>query len=224
MLRRAFIILFCLGGFAAAGLQARPAARPDPPDEPQLRDRIVAEVSGKPISRRELLFVASLIEARIVDPGERPVLEAALNRLSDQLIIRQELVDSVGDMAGAADTDAMAARIRDHCGGADKLAAIQAAFDIAPEEYADLVERQALVVKFLQTYFRPFVVIAPEEITGFYNDELLPQLPPDTSIPPVEQVRAYIIQILEQRKINAEFNTWIAQRRAEAAIRIIPEE
>ncbi len=68
------------------------------------------------------------------------------------------------------------------------------------------------------------MVIAPEEITGFYNDELLPQLPPDTSIPPVEQVRAYIIQILEQRKINAEFNTWIAQRRAEAAIRIIPEE
>jgi len=220
MLCRAFIILLGLAGAATGS----PVAWPDPPDEPHLQDRIVAEVSGMPVSRRELLFVASLIEGRVVSPDERSVLEAALTRLSDQLIIRQELIDSMGDSAKAADTAAMAARIRDHCGGGEKLAAIQAVFGITPAEYADLVERQALVVEFLRTYFRPFVVIAPEEITAFYTDELLPQLPPDTSIPPVEQVRDYIVRILEQRKINAEFNAWIAQRRVEAAIRIIPED
>lgn len=224
MLCRAFIILLGLAGAATGSLGSCPAAWPDPPDVPRLQDRIVAEVSGIPVSRRELLFVASLIEGRVVSPDERSVLEAALNRLSDQLIIGQELVDSMGDSVKAADTAAMAARIRDHCGGAETLAAIQAAFAITPAEYADLVKRQALVVEFLRTYFRPFVVIAPEEITAFYTDELLPQLPPDTSIPPVEQVRDYIIRILEQRKINTEFNDWIAQRRVEAAIRIIPED
>ncbi|HOB51081.1 MAG TPA: hypothetical protein PK176_09745 [Acidobacteriota bacterium] len=224
MLYRAFIILLGLAAAVTGSLSAHPAVQPDPPDEPQLQDRVVAEVSGIPVSRRELLFVASLIEGRVVAPDERSVLETALNRLSDQLIIRQELVDSMGDSAKTADIETMAARIRDHCGGAEKLAAIQAVFAITPAEYADLVERQALVVEFLRTYFRPFVVIAPEEITAFYTDELLPQLPPDTSVPPVEQVRDYVVRILEQRKINTEFTAWIAQRRVEAAIRIIPED
>jgi hypothetical protein len=223
MMRRALPILILLAGLGADGLLAR-SGEADPEAPLRLQDRVVAEVGGTPVTRRELLLVASLIEARVVAPDERPVLEAAMRRLADQLIIRQELLDSMGDAIMTVDTAAMAARIEAHCGGADKLAAIRTAFDVSPAEYERLVRLQALVVEFLRTYFRPFVVIAPEEITKFYTDELLPQLPPDVSIPPVEQVRSYIQQILEQRKINVEFENWIAQRRQEAQIRLMLEE
>jgi|GEM_PF-1026904 len=185
-----------------------------------LLNKVVADVGGNPITLREVRMAASLQRGRLVDRAETELLQEAARLLVEQEIIWLQIAEG----NTPANVSEAAQEIRNiyalAAGGSEALDRMRAELGITDEEWTSLLRRQARVMLFTAVQFSPMVYVAPEEVRRYYEEEFLPALDPDASIPPLERVRDRIQEIIRQHKINRELAEWLARRKEELNVRL----
>ncbi|OLB20030.1 MAG: hypothetical protein AUH15_12945 [Acidobacteriales bacterium 13_2_20CM_55_8] len=192
-------------------------------------DRIVATVNGHAILQSDWedalhyeAFIAGHSSEQLT-PTER---KAALDRLIDQELLRQQIRSS--DFQHASDQE-IAARIqeirRQYPGAESDLGwhAGLARYGLTERELKNRVALQLDLLRLVDARLRPTVQIDSKSIESYYNQELLPQLR-QSGAPqiPLAQASPKIKELLTQRKIDQLLTAWLQTLRTGSEIRTQP--
>jgi hypothetical protein len=188
---------------------------------PQLADRIVAVVDGDPILQSDIdrALVLGLVDAR---PGETP--QGLRRRVLDGLIeqrLRVHEVERYGfeqvpvEMI-ATQVDTIRARFPSEEAFRRRLADL----GLQLEGLEQLVAQQLQVMVYVDELLGARVFIGLEEIEAHYQRVLLPRLQREGKpVPPVDEVREEIREVLRQERLNEELARWTAELRRQADVR-----
>lgn len=149
----------------------------------------------------------------------RSGMEQELERLIDLEIIRQELENFA---IGKADETYVQGRLDElrrayaEIGG---LPVLLRRLGMQESELDSYLKLQALILKFINLRFRPFVSVSEAEVQAYYDDKLVPGLRKGGAwIPPVAQVANQIRGVLIEEKINQSMDEWIKNARSTSRI------
>jgi parvulin-like peptidyl-prolyl isomerase len=222
------LVLVC----APAGITgATPAPKPPtavqkaPPAAPgknTLRDRIVAVVDEDPILASDLERVIAL---GLVKPAEGEADRAFRRRVLDQMIedrLRLHEIDRFGlEQVPVEEIERRVTEIR--AGFPD-----EAAFQRTLKEVGltlgtlrQLVARQLVVMTYVDERLGPRVFIDSEDIKAYYDSTLAPEMRRrGQPVPPLDDVREDIRNVLRQQRLNQEIRRWTAELRKDADIAV----
>ncbi|HEX5758806.1 MAG TPA: hypothetical protein VF121_06390 [Thermoanaerobaculia bacterium] len=206
---------------AAARAQETPASAPY-----TLRDRILAVVDEDPILASDLERVIALGLA-VREPGESQ--EAFRRRVLEGLVdqrLRAHEIDRFG--LGQVDVelvDEHVAEIRSRFESEEAFRRRLAELELDREGLRQLVARQLSVLEYVNERLAVRVFVALDEINLYYEQVLAPQLRAQGApVPPIEEVREDIRELLREQRLNQEIETWTEQlRRAADVVRFLEE-
>lgn len=190
-------------------------------------DRVVANVNGNVLLQsdweQELAF-ESLLSARPVDSFTSAEREAALDRLIDRELLREQVRPSE-----ATPNDQVVARVA----AVRKLHA-EAATD---DGWRMVLQRHGLtqaalekrlgeeiqLMKLVEARLRPSIQIDQHTVETYYHDELLPQLKRsggrEVALP---EVFGHIKDLLAEKRLNQLLSGWLASLRSASHIQTPP--
>ena len=216
---------------AAALLPAASPAQETAPPAPstaayELRDRIVAVVDEDPILASDVERVIALGLANR-EPGESQ--EAFSRRVLEGLIdqrLRAHEIDRFG--LGQVDVklvDEHVAEIRSRFESEEAFQRRLEELDLDLEGLRQLVARQLSVLEYVNERLAVRVFVTLDEINEYYEKVLVPQLRAQGApVPPIEEVREDIRELLREQRLNREVETWTEQLRREADVSRFPDE
>ena len=192
-------------------------------------DRIVATVNGHAILQSDWedalhyeAFIAGHSSEQLT-PTER---KAALDRLIDQELLRQQIRSSDFQHASDQEIAARIQEIRRQYPGAESDSGWHAAlarYGLTERELKNRVALQLDLLRLVDARLRPTVQIDSKSIESYYNQELLPQLR-QSGAPqiPLAQASPKIKELLTQRKIDQLLTAWLQTLRTGSEIRTQP--
>lgn len=187
-------------------------------------DRVAAVVNDDVITLSDLRWTIGYKRIPLPDAPEprRELLQDTLDQLIEQRLIAE-------DAAATPGLSVSQQEIQERLEAYRKQFADDAAFEAHLEELGmshtdlrDLIGRQLTVLKFVKLRFEPFVVVLPDQIQTFYEEEFLPKLgvPPEQA-PPLELVQEQIRQILQVEMTTEDLDDWMTNARRRASIRVL---
>jgi len=189
-------------------------------------DRIVATVNGEPVLASDVegaIRVEALLQGRAISEISLADYQAALDRLIDRMLIRQQMTS--GYAAPGQQVEERMAQVRTAFPEAKSAAAWQAllaAYGVREQQLHKSVEEQVQLMQFVDARLRPMVRVSPEEIEGYYKEKLLPELSrKGAATEPLADVQSGIRELLVQERIDARLNGWLASLREQANVRIL---
>jgi peptidyl-prolyl cis-trans isomerase SurA len=211
---------------AAVAIAASPsAARQAPtaaaqPADASLRDRIVAVVDGDPILQSDVdraMVLAGIARGNGAGEGEqrRKVLDGLVEeRLRIHEVERygfeQVPVEMIGKQVEA---------IRTKLGSDEELRRRLQALGMTMEGLEQLVAQQLQVLVYVDELLGARVFVGLEEIEAYYQRTLAPQLRAEGKpVPPLDEVREQIREVLRQQRLNEELQRWTAELRRRADV------
>jgi len=192
-------------------------------------DRIVATVNGHAILQSDWedalhyeAFIAGHSSEQLT-PAER---KAALDRLIDQELLRQQIRSSDFQHASDQEIAARIQEIRRQYPGAESDSGWHAAlarYGLTERELKNRVAIQLDLLRLVDARLRPTVQIDSKSIESYYNQELLPQLRQSGGQQiPLAQASPKIKELLTQRKIDQLLTAWLQTLRTGSEIRTQP--
>ena len=192
-------------------------------------DRIVATVNGHIILQsdwEDALHYEAFIAEHSFQQLTFADRKAALDRLIDQELLRQQI--RVSDFQHASDQE-IAARIQEirrQYPGAESDSGWNAAlirYGVTEKQLKNRVALQLDLLRLVDARLRPTVQIDSKSIESYYNQELLPQLRQARSQQiPLTQASPKIKELLTQRKIDQLLTAWLQTLRTGSEIRTQP--
>lgn len=226
--------VLCLVLLAGPALAQTPQApRPNPPkpgtipapmspNDPKLRDRVLAVVDEDPILQSDLdrIIALGLAQTR---PGEDPTVFQ--RRVLDQLIeerLRFHEMDRFGfEQVPLEDVDAHVAEIRARF--KDDAAFQKSLRDqgMTLKDLRRLVARQLMVLAYVDEQLGPRVFVSLDDINNHYRTVLAPDLQKQGQpVPPVDDVRDQIRAVLREQRLNEAITKWTDELRQKADVQV----
>ena len=193
----------------------------------QVVDRIVATVNRQPILLSdwevEIRYEALLDQKPL--PVSDDVARAALDRLIDQELLRQQLRSYRIDEPTTDEVNARLAEVRKQTPGMDSDRGFRAALDhygLSESELRERVTTQLLLLHFIDVRLRPSVHVERRAIDAYYNEKLLPELRKkgETSLPTLAEVSPQIEELLSQERVDALTTDWLKDLRQQSDIKV----
>ncbi len=196
-------------------------------------DKMVATVSdgvqSELITYSDLLWQLAMGPDVSIDPPSSNDLNRAL-----QIIIRQRLIALEAKRLPRADPkpeeiDAEIKRILDQfptTGSFVERLNLVGFGSVNDENFQQMIEDRVAIEKYVEFRFRSFVVVTPEDERDYYRNEFTPQFRrdyPERLLPPLEQVRERIIEILTERRVKSDIENFLDGARARAEIIILDD-
>ena len=208
------ILFLCMSCFTYAG---------------EILDRIVATVNGHIILQsdwQDALHYEAFIAGRSSQPVTDAERKAALDRLIDQELLRQQIRSSDFQHASDQEIAARVQEIRKQYPGADSDSGWHTAltrFGLTEKELKNRVALQLDLLRLVDARLRPAVQVDSKSIESYYNQELLPQLRQAGSQQiPLAQASPRIKELLTQRKIDQLLTAWLQTLRTGSEIHTDP--
>ena len=181
-------------------------------------DRIAIVVGGDKIIKdsdinRDIRLV-SFINKQKADFGA-DARRTAASRLVDQMLIRREIEVGMYSVPSESDVARTLAGVeKSRCPTAAQCKKEMADYGLTQQELKEYLSWQLTVLRFIDTRFRPAVLVSDEEIEAYYRQhlaELQKQNPgkPDT----LEALHDQIQQTITAERINEQFYSWLKARR-----------
>jgi hypothetical protein len=203
----------------AAALLGGPRAVAQEPEN-VLQDRVLAVVDEDPILASD---VDRVVKLGLEQPraGEAP--QAFRRRVLDELIeerLRFHEIDRFGfEQVPVEEIERQVAKIR--AGFADGAAFQRTLKEVGldPRKLRQLVARQLLVLTYVDERLGPRVFVSLEDINRYYRDVLTPEMRRrGQPVPPVEEVREEIREVLRQQRLTQEIAKWTQELRDRADV------
>ena len=189
-------------------------------------DRIVATVNNHIILQSEwqdAVRYEAFVAGRRLDQLQPGDGKAALDRLIDQELLREQMRSSGFPHASSEEVEKRIQEIRKQYAGADSDVGWQAAlarYGLTEDELQKRVALQVDLMGLVDARLRPNVVIDSKSIESYYNQELLPQLRQSGARQvPLAEVTPKIKELLTQQKMNQMLIAWLQDLRSGSRIR-----
>ena len=199
----------------------------------EIVDKTVATVSDG--ARTELITYSDLMWQLALTPGVflTPASSDDLNR-SLQIIIRQRLIALEAERLPSAEpTDKeINTEINRILAGFGSTAEFVRRLNavgfssISDENFQRMMRQRVAIEKYLDFRFRSFVVITPDDESEYYRDVFVPDFKrrnPGIVVPEIKTVRTRISEILTERKVETDIETFLDNARSRADIDILIE-
>ena len=210
-----------VGALGCVLLQGLPCARAG-----EVIDRIVATVNGHIILQSDwddAVRFEAFTAGRAVEGMNADERKAALDRLIDQELLREQMKASDFQHASESEVSTRLQEIRKQYPGAESEVAWHDTLQRYGLSENDLKGRVALeidLMRLVDARLRPGVQIDSKGIESYYSQELLPQLrqsgAKDVSL---AEVTPKIKELLIQRKVSQLLTAWLHTLRAGSDIR-----
>lgn len=195
-------------------------------------DRVVAVVNRQMILSSDL---QDEIQLSVLDPStkdqETMTEQEALDRLISRTLIQQQIRQedlpatepNPKDIAARIEEirSELPACVRADCKNEDGWKTFLARHDLSPARVESYMHNRLEILSFIEMRFRQGIRITPEDVEQYYRQTLLPQYPAGQTPPLLEQVSSRIEEILLQQKVNAMFDTWLANLRTQGQIEVL---
>jgi len=188
-------------------------------------DRIVATVNNHIILQSEWqdeIRYEAFVSGRSLDELQPADRKAALDRLIDQELLREQMRASGFPHASSAEVEKNIQEIRKKYAGPEDDAAWHAALErygLTENELKQRVALQADLLGLVDARLRPNIVIDSTSIESYYNQELLPQLRQTGAAQvPLADVTPKIKELLTQEKMNQLLVAWLQDLRSGSEI------
>jgi len=217
MLKKVILLAFVfLSAFSAVWLHAA-----------DVIDRIIATVNGHIILQSdvdEAISYQALADNHPLNTILMDERKAALDRIIDQELIREEVHSADFQPASAAEVDARMAEIRklhsDVVDDASWLATLHR-YGLTAGELREKVTADLNSWKAVDARLRPGVAIDSRSVERYYQDSFVPELHKTAAPQPaLAEVAPKIKEILAQQQINELLGAWLKSLRGESKIRI----
>lgn len=189
-------------------------------------DRIVATVNNHIILQSEwqdAIRYEAFLSGRPLDQVNAGERKAALDRLIDQELLREQMRSSDFPHASSEVVDQRIQEIRKQYGDTDNQAGWKAAlahYGLTEDEVRRRVALQQDLLGLVDARLRPNVIIDSKSIESYYNQELLPQLRQSGAQQvPLAEVTPKIKELLTQQKMNQMLVAWLHDLRSGSQIR-----
>jgi hypothetical protein len=189
-------------------------------------DRIVATVNNHIILQSEwydAVRYEAFVAGRALDHPQAAEFKAALDRLIDQELLREQMRSLAFPHASSEDVEKRIQEIHKLYPGADSQAGWQAAlrrYGLSESELHKRVALQVDLMDLVDARLRPNVVIDAKSIESYYNQELLPRLRQSGAQPvALAEVTPKIKELLTQQKMNQMLVAWLRDLRSGSQIR-----
>lgn len=204
-------------------LLVAPAAAQEP--KTVLQDRVLAVVDDDPILASDINRVIKL-GLQQPNPGESA--EAFRRRVLNALIeerLRFHEIDRFGlEQVPVDEIEQNVAKIRARFPDDASFQKALREVGLDVKKLRQLVAHQLLVLTYVDERLGPRVFVSLEDINRYYRDVLAPEMQRrGKPVPPVEEVREEIREVLKQQKLTQELGKWTQELRARADIVIYPE-
>jgi len=202
---------------------APPSATPStsaPVAKNVLKDRVLAVVDEDPILASD---VERVIKLGLQPPNPGETNDQHRKRVLDSLIeerLRFHEIDRYGlEQVPVDDIERAVAKIRARF---PNDAAFQKALKevgLDAKKLRQLVARQLLVLTYVDERLGPRVFVTFDDINKYYRTVLTPEMQKKKQpVPPLEDVREDIREVLKQQKLTQELQTWTAELRNKADV------
>jgi hypothetical protein len=188
-------------------------------------DRIVATVNNHAILQSEWQDATryeAFVSGRALDQLQASDRKAALDRLIDQELLREQMRSSGFPHANSEEVEKRIQEIRKQYAGAESDAGWQAAlarYGLTENDLRKRVTLQVDLMGLVDARLRPSVVIDSKSIESYYNQELLPQLQNSgAQQAPLAEVTPKIKELLTQQKMNEMLVAWLQDLRSGSRI------
>ena len=189
-------------------------------------DRIVATVNGHAILQSDWedavhyeAFIAGHSSGQFTSADRN----AALDRMIDQELLRQQIRSADFQHASDAEVSARIQEIRKQYPGAETESGWHAAlfrYSLTEKEFENRVALQLDLMRLVDARLRPTVQIDSKSIESYYNQEFLPKLRQSGAQQiPLAQAGPKIKELLTQRKIDQLLTAWLQTLRTGSEIR-----
>ncbi len=214
-MKRKWSILICIIALAIA----LPAQAGD------VLDRIVATVNNHIILQsewQEAIRYEAFLSGRSLDQVDAADRKAALDRLIDQELLREQMRSSDFPHASSEVVEKRLQEIRKQYGDSENESAWKAAlvrYGLTEDELRRRVALQQDLLGLVDARLRPNVIIDSKSIESYYNQELLPQLRQSGAQQvPLAEVTPKIKELLTQQKMNQMLVAWLHDLRSGSRI------
>lgn len=194
------------------------------PAQGEIVDRVAAVVNEQVITLSDLLWAIRYRGVPIPDDptARRDFLLDNLTELVEQKLIAREASQTPGIQVTAEDVDNRIAAYRAQFPDEKAFSEHLSRMEMTRSDLRELVSRQLAVLQFLKVRFEPFIIILPDQIQEYYEQELVPELRSGGQTPPpLEVVEEQIRQILTLERTNTELNRWVGNARRKADVEIL---
>ena len=213
---RRISILVCIAAFLPLVCRAGSA---------EVIDRIVATVNGHIIllsDWEDSLRYEAFSGGHPLDRITAEDRKAALDRLIDQELLREQQPTADSPQASAEEVAQRVAEIRKQYPEAETELGWKALLDryrLSEETLKNHVEMELSLMRLVDARLRPSVTVDSKSIESYYSQELLPQLRQSgAQSVPLAEVTGKIKELLTQKKISQLLSAWLQNLRAGSQI------
>lgn len=160
-----------------------------------------------------------------VPSGDSPQLREVVTKLIDRVLLEQALKHSPFSPSAKDNVSERIQEIADRYPDAAEFQRALKRYHLTEENLADRLRRESQLMAFVDFSLRPDVRMSAEQIENYYETVLVPGLEnnakgagPTANIPPLDDVREQIQEILTQQEINHRLEQWLRQLRSRAKI------
>lgn len=197
----------------------------------EVLDRVVAVVDGRPILASEwddAVRYECFLNQCAANELTAASRQATLQRLIDQrLIERQMKVEDAHPVSAdevtrkLAELKAQILRTPASQQSSDEWSAVLSRYSFTQDEIEDHLTHELSVLRFVDRRFRPTIQIDAAQIERYYNETLMPELQKaGAADPPLAEVSAQIRELLTQKAIDEQLNTWLQNLRRQGRIQM----
>lgn len=191
-------------------------------------ERVVATVNNRPILQSdwdEEVRYEAFVNHRPLSGLTAADRKAALDRLIDQELLRQQIRENEDEGVLKASPPNIAKRlqeIRKEYPGADTPATWEAdlrSYGLREQDVARHIALQARLERLIDVRLRPTIHISHSSIETYYQQQLLPELRKSgVKDVPLVEVSPRIEELLTQRKMNELLAAWLHDLRSQSDI------
>jgi parvulin-like peptidyl-prolyl isomerase len=229
-----FVLVLLAGSASAAPPKAVPAPAATPPAAAPAgpaaknlpKDKVLAVVDEDPVLASD---VDRVIKLGLQPPNPGETGDPYRMRVVDSIVeerLRFHEIDRYGlEQVPVDDIEKAVAKVR---AGFKDEASFQKAIKevgLTPKGLRQLMARQLLVLTYVDERLGPRVFVTFDDINKYYRSVLTPEMQKKGQpVPPLDDVREDIREVLKQQKLTQELQTWTAELRAKADVVIYPEQ
>lgn len=197
----------------------------------EVLDRAVATVNSHLILQSdwdEEVCYEAFMDNRAPSAVTPEYRKAALDRLVDQELVREQSPPIDGGKADAGETAAKLAKLkseyaREHAGEAWDAALAQ--YHLTEDQIRDRIALEMTQMRTIDAHVRPSVQVADSEVSDYYYRQFVPEVRRSgAQAPAFVDAAPKIREVLMQQKITAAIPSWLEGLRSQAQIRaVVPE-
>ena len=197
-----------------------PAATAFAQDEATAIDRILAVVDEDPVllSEVEQAIGLGLVERQAKESDE-DYRRRVLGRLIEQRLRFHE-IDRFGfGELPIEEVERQVAGLMAGLGGGEQAAERLAELGLDENALKQIVARQIMVMIYVEERLGARVFVGIDDITAYYDDVLTAEMKAaGQPLPPIDEVREQIREVLKQQRLNRELDRWTEELRQKADV------